>query len=68
MKNINNSHRELDRREEQLPTWMQHTLRCVQQMDYGQITLTIHQGKVVEIQRTERTRIQSSPGSALHVQ
>ncbi len=42
-----------------LPEWMQHVARYVQQMDYGQITLTIHQGKVVEIQRTERTRLHS---------
>jgi len=39
------------------PEWMQHIARYVEQMDYGQITLTIHQGKVVEIQRTERTRL-----------
>lgn len=38
---------------------MQHIAHYVEQMDYGQITLTIHQGKVVEIQRTERTRLAS---------
>lgn len=41
------------------PEWMQHIAHYVEQMDYGQITLTIHQGKVVEIQRTERTRLAS---------
>lgn len=42
-----------------VPEWMQHVTRFVKQMNYGQITLTIHQGKVVEIQRTERTRLSS---------
>ncbi|MEQ9823998.1 MAG: YezD family protein [Puniceicoccaceae bacterium] len=44
------------------PEWMQHVARYVKQMNYGQITLTIHQGNVVEIQRTERTRIPSRKG------
>lgn len=44
------------------PEWLQHVARYVKQMNYGQITLTIHQGNVVEIQRTERTRIPSRKG------
>lgn len=45
------------------PEWMQHIARYVKQMNYGQITLTIHQGNVVEIQRTERTRLPSNKGT-----
>ena len=39
-----------------LPEWMRLVTRHVAETDYGQVTLTIHQGEVVEIQKTERTR------------
>lgn len=39
-----------------LPDWMRLTARHVSETDYGQVVLTIHQGEVVEIQKTERTR------------
>jgi hypothetical protein len=38
------------------PEWMRLLLRYLEQMDYGQITLMVHQGEVVEVQKTERTR------------
>lgn len=42
---------------ESLPEWLQLTARYVAELDYGQVTLTIHQGSVIEVQKTERTRI-----------
>lgn len=40
-----------------LPDWLALTARYVQELDYGQVTLTIHQGEVIEVQKTERTRL-----------
>lgn len=39
-----------------LPDWMRLTSSHVAATNFGQVTLTIHQGDVVEIQKTERTR------------
>lgn len=33
------------------------TSRYVQELQYGQVVLTIHQGNVIEVQKTERTRL-----------
>jgi len=40
-----------------LPDWMTLTSRYVQELQYGQVVLTIHQGNVIEVQKTERTRL-----------
>lgn len=41
----------------QLPDWLRLTARHVEGMEFGQVVLTIHQGRVIEVQRTERTRL-----------
>lgn len=44
--------------EESAPVdWLELTKRYVAELDYGQIVLTIHQGSVIEVQKTERTRL-----------
>ena len=43
-----------------LPEWVRVTLEHVRQTHFGQVTLTIHQGEVIEVQKTERTRFQSN--------
>ncbi|MDP0498473.1 MAG: YezD family protein [Verrucomicrobiota bacterium JB022] len=40
-----------------LPDWLELTARYVGELSYGQVTLTIHQGSVIEVQKTERTRL-----------
>ena len=40
-----------------LPDWLRLTTRYVQELEYGQVTLTIHQSTVIEVQKTERTRL-----------
>jgi len=37
--------------------WMRLTQRYVDSLQYGQVTLTVHQGEVIEVQKTERTRL-----------
>jgi len=36
---------------------MRLTQRYVDSLQYGQVTLTVHQGEVIEVQKTERTRL-----------
>jgi hypothetical protein len=36
--------------------WLAETLRHVRETQFGQVTLTIHQGEVVEVQKTEKRR------------
>lgn len=40
-----------------LPAWLRLTTRYVQELEYGQVILTIHQSNVIEVQKTERTRL-----------
>ena len=40
-----------------LPDWLKLTTRYVNELEYGQVILTIHQGNVLEVQKTERTRL-----------
>ncbi len=40
-----------------LPDWLKLADRYVQELQYGQVVLTIHQGEVIEVQKTERTRL-----------
>ena len=39
-----------------IPEWMQVVTRHVEQTDFGQVILTIHQGQVIEVQKVERIR------------
>jgi hypothetical protein len=36
--------------------WLAETLRHVKETEFGQVTLTIHQGEVIEVQKTEKRR------------
>lgn len=36
--------------------WLAETLRHVKEIEFGQVTLTIHQGEVIEVQKTEKRR------------
>jgi hypothetical protein len=36
--------------------WLTETLRHVRETQFGQVTLTIHQGEVIEVQKTEKRR------------
>ncbi|KAF0092944.1 MAG: hypothetical protein E1N59_3300 [Puniceicoccaceae bacterium 5H] len=45
------------------PDWLQLTARYVQELQYGQVLLTIHQGDVIEVQKTEKTRLQARRSS-----
>lgn len=36
--------------------WLTETLRHVRDTQFGQVTLTIHQGEVIEVQKTEKRR------------
>lgn len=36
--------------------WLAETLRHVRQTQFGQVILTIHQGEVIEVQKTEKHR------------
>ncbi len=40
-----------------VPDWLKLTTRYVGELEYGQVILTIHQGSVIEVQKTERTRL-----------
>jgi hypothetical protein len=40
--------------------WLQETLRHVRETRFGQVTLTIHQGEVIEVQKTEKRRFARS--------
>ncbi len=39
------------------PDWLKLTKRYVDELEYGQVILTIHQSQVIEVQKTERTRL-----------
>ena len=43
-----------------LPEWIRITARHVEQTNYGQVILTIHQGEVIEVQKVERIRFNPS--------
>jgi hypothetical protein len=40
--------------------WLTETLRHVRETQFGQVTLTIHQGEVIEVQKTEKRRFARS--------
>jgi len=44
--------------------WLEETLRHVRETRFGQVTLTIHQGEVIEVQKTERRRFARSDKSS----
>lgn len=40
--------------------WLTETLRHVRETQFGQVILTIHQGEVIEVQKTEKRRFNRS--------
>jgi hypothetical protein len=48
---------------ERTPDWLALTTRYVNELSFGQVTLTVHQGAVIEVQKTERTRLRPSSRS-----
>ena len=40
--------------------WLAETLRHVRETQFGQVMLTIHQGEVIEVQKTEKRRFARS--------
>ena len=40
--------------------WLTETLRHVRETEFGQVMLTIHQGEVIEVQKTEKRRFARS--------
>ncbi|MGC9451283.1 MAG: DUF2292 domain-containing protein [Oceanipulchritudo sp.] len=45
-----------DRAGREQEEWLSETLRHVRETQFGQVTLTIHQGEVIEVQKTEKRR------------
>lgn len=44
--------------------WMRVVQEKVQSLRYGVVQLVVHEGRVTQIERTEKTRLQPSGGSA----
>lgn len=44
--------------------WLAETLRHVRETQFGQVTLTIHNGQVIEVQKTEKRRFARSSGKS----
>ncbi len=57
-------HSRRDPQGDQTPDWLSLTARYVSELQYGQVILTIHQGNVIEVQKTERTRLNPGKGSS----
>jgi len=44
--------------------WIEVTKEKLGGLRYGQILLTVHDGRVVQIEKTEKTRLEPSTGKA----
>lgn len=41
------------------PKWLEAVQRALEKLQYGQVVLTVHQGEVIQVDRTERLRLPS---------
>ena len=46
------------------PELLQVGLQAIQKLKYGQVNLTIHDSRVVQVERVEKTRIQGTSKSS----
>ncbi len=42
--------------EEQVPDWYRYIMDSLEEMKYGTIQITVHDGRIVQIDRTEKKR------------
>jgi hypothetical protein len=47
-----------------LPDWLQVVREKVESLRYGVVQLVVHDGRVTQIERTEKTRLGSGPRDA----
>ncbi|MDF2922635.1 MAG: putative small protein [Paenibacillaceae bacterium] len=47
---------------EQEDYWLERIKESLHGIDFGQVLITIHDGRIVQIERTERKRFEVEPG------
>lgn len=43
------------------PIWVERILRSLAGLKYGSVLITVHDGRIVQIDRTEKSRFDSEP-------
>lgn len=51
---------------ERTPDWLRLVQDKVESLRYGVVQLVVHDGRVTQIERTEKTRLPADPSSPAH--